>query len=138
MSEAAGTTPFERFGGHAFFEALVADFYGRLAGDPVLRAMYPDDHLGPAEKRLRLFLEQYWGGPGTYSEQRGHPRLRMRHAPFAVDREAAGRWISHMRAAVDARALPPELEAELWRYLEAAARAMVNTFPAADRTLPLA
>ena len=79
-------TPYEQFGGEPFFKALVAWFYARVATDPVLRALYPGTDLGPAEERLRMFLEQYWSGPGTYSERRGPPRLRMRHAPFAIDR----------------------------------------------------
>ncbi|MGA0091791.1 MAG: globin, partial [Candidatus Nanopelagicales bacterium] len=81
MDALADVSPYERFGGHDFFAALVHDFYVGVAQDPVLRPMYPDDDLGPAEERLRMFLEQYWGGPTTYSELRGHPRLRMRHSP---------------------------------------------------------
>ncbi len=119
-------TPFERFGGHPFFAALVHDFYGRVEDDPVLRPMYPGADLGPAEERLRLFLEQYWGGPTTYSDQRGHPRLRMRHASFPIDDAARARWLGHMRLALDARALAPDLDGELWTYLAAAAQAMVN------------
>ena len=119
-------TPFERFGGHAFFAALVHDFYRRVEDDPVLRPMYPGADLGPAEERLRLFLEQYWGGPTTYSDQRGHPRLRMRHASFPIDDAARRRWLGHMRLALDARALAPDLDLDLWTYLETAAQAMVN------------
>jgi len=78
-------TPYERFGGAPFFEALVHDFYQYVAVDPVLRPMYPEADLGPAERRFTMFLEQYWGGPGTYSEERGHPRLRMRHHPYTID-----------------------------------------------------
>jgi hemoglobin len=101
--------------------------------------MYPEEDLGPAAERFQLFLEQYWGGPGTYSAQRGHPRLRMRHAPFAIDDAAAGRWLGHMRAAVDAQSLPADLEGRLWHYFETAAGAMVNTFPErGERRLPLA
>ena len=77
-------SPYERFGGHEFFTALVRDFYVGVAQDPVLRPMYPDEDLGPAEERLRMFLEQYWGGPTTYSDLRGHPRLRMRHSPYSI------------------------------------------------------
>jgi hemoglobin len=120
-------TPFEAFGGHAFFHRLVASFYARVASDAVLRPMYPGSDLGPAEERLRLFLEQYWGGPGTYSEQRGHPRLRMRHAHFPIDRLATARWLAHMRSSLDEQALPAELDALLWDYFEAAAPAMINT-----------
>lgn len=119
-------TPYERFGGHDFFTALVRDFYAGVAQDPTLRAMYPDEDLGPAEERLRMFLEQYWGGPTTYSELRGHPRLRMRHSPYVIDADAHDRWLGHMRAAVVARDMDPEDEAELWGYLTSAALAMVN------------
>jgi hemoglobin len=89
--------------------------------------MYPEEDLGPAAERLTMFLEQYWGGPGTYSEQRGHPRLRMRHMPFKVNPDARDRWLLHMRAAVDTLGLSPLHEATLWDYLERAAQAMVNT-----------
>ena len=120
-------TPYERFGGHDFFTALVRDFYVGVAADPVLRPMYPEQDLGPAEERLRLFLEQYWGGPTTYSDERGHPRLRMRHAPYAIDFDAMQHWLDCMRTALDARQLPPEDDAELWKYLSQSAFAMVNT-----------
>ncbi len=122
-------TPYDAFGGERFFNDLVADFYRGVAEDPLLRPLYPEDDLGPAERRLRLFLMQYWGGPTTYSEERGHPRLRMRHAPFPVDEAARDRWLAHMRDALDARDLSPELDDKLWRYLESAAHAMVNTAP---------
>ncbi len=119
-------TLYEAFGGPDFFAFLVADFYQRVAVDPVLRPMYPDEDLGPAEDRLRMFLEQYWGGPGTYSQQRGHPRLRLRHGPFAITEQARDCWLVNMRAALDGRALPAELDGEMWRYLMMAAYAMVN------------
>lgn len=118
---------YEQFGGAEFFRALVADFYVGVAGDDVLRPMYPEADLGPAEERLRMFLEQYWGGPKDYSQQRGHPRLRMRHNPYQVDLEARDRWLKHMRAALDARDLPPNMYDEIWRYLVMAADAMVNS-----------
>ena len=129
VSDAAdpSITPFEAFGGHVFFERLVSAFYGRVATDPFLRPIYPGSDLAPAEERLRLFLQQYWGGPTTYSERRGHPRLRMRHAHFPIDRVASERWLAHMRAALDEQALPAELDALLWEYFEAAAPAMINT-----------
>lgn len=127
MSEQTpGPTPYEILGGHEFFRALVDDFYAGVAADPVLRALYPEDDLGPANERLRLFLEQYWGGPTTYSQQRGHPRLRMRHFPFAIDDDARARWLRCMRDALDNRALPPELDGPVWQYLETSAQAMVN------------
>ena len=119
-------TPYERFGGHAFFSALVHDFYAGVAQDPVLRPMYPDQDLAPAEERLRMFLEQYWGGPTTYSDQRGHPRLRMRHSPYVIGVDEHDRWLQHMRAAVVARGMESQDEAELWGYLTSAAFAMIN------------
>ncbi|WP_243064761.1 globin [Humibacter sp. RRB41] len=119
---------YEQVGGHETFQRLVDTFYRGVAGDPVLSEMYPEEDLGPAAERLRMFLEQYWGGPTTYSEQRGHPRLRMRHVPFKVNPDARDRWLAHMRAAVDVLELPPLYEATLWSYLERAAHAMVNTF----------
>ena len=122
-------TPYERFGGHDFFAALVRDFYTGVSGDDLLRPMYPEDDLAPAAERLRMFLEQYWGGPTTYSEERGHPRLRMRHSPYVIDPSARDRWLAHMRVAVDARDMDPADEAELWHYLSSAAMAMVNTLP---------
>jgi hemoglobin len=120
-------TFYDQVGGHETFVKLVDAFYAGVAQDPVLRPMYPDDDLGPARDRLRGFLEQYWGGPTTYSEERGHPRLRMRHAPFPVDSDARDRWLTHMRAAVTSLNLPPILESTLWDYLERAAWSMVNT-----------
>ena len=129
----APETPFERFGGHDFFDLLIDRFYAGVAEDPVLRPMYPEADLGPAAERLQLFLEQYWGGPTTYSQERGHPRLRMRHAPFPVDAAAHDAWLAHMRAALDEAAatfqLSPDDETELWDYLSRAAFAMVNTYP---------
>lgn len=121
-------TFYEQVGGRPTFQKLVHEFYRGVADDPVLKPMYPEEDLGPAEERLLLFLEQYWGGPGTYSAQRGHPRLRMRHQPFKVNPDARDRWLAHMRNALDTLALPPLDEATLWDYLERAAFAMVNTF----------
>jgi hemoglobin len=118
----------EQVGGRATFEKLVRNFYEGVAADPILRPMYPEEDLEPAIQRLAGFLEQYWGGPGTYSEERGHPRLRMRHQPFKVNPDARDRWLLHMRAAVDSLALSPLDDAMLWSYLERAAHAMVNTF----------
>ncbi len=118
---------YEQIGGHETFVRLVDRFYAGVAADPVLRALYPEEDLAPAAERLRMFLEQYWGGPTTYSEQRGHPRLRMRHAPFRVDGDARDRWLTHMRDAVESLHLAPMQEAILWDYLERAAWSMVNT-----------
>jgi hemoglobin len=119
---------YEAVGGEATFRRLVAEFYAGVATDPVLRPLYPEADLGPAADRLRMFLEQYWGGPGTYSQQRGHPRLRMRHAPFRVGPTERDAWLSHMRHAVDSLGLDPEHRDTLWEYLERAAMHMVNTF----------
>ena len=119
---------YDAVGGADTFDRLVAAFYRGVADDPVLRAMYPEEDLGPAEERLRLFLEQYWGGPTTYSETRGHPRLRLRHQPYKVNPDARDRWLAHMRTAVDSLDLAPLHAAELWDYLERAAHAMINTF----------
>ncbi|WP_425954605.1 globin [Xylanimonas sp. McL0601] len=121
-------TFYDGVGGHETFVRLVDHFYEGVADDDVLRPMYPEGDLGPAKERLTLFLEQYWGGPTTYSEQRGHPRLRMRHAPFKVNPEARDRWLAHMRDAVESLGLPPMYESQLWDYLERAAFSMINTF----------
>ena len=131
MSETSRSLPSARtfhaeIGGEPTFRALVAHFYAAVREDPVLRPMYPADDWEGAETRLRMFLEQYWGGPTTYSDNRGHPRLRMRHAPFAIDEKARDAWLTHMRAAVDSLELSAEQDATLWGYLEMAARSMQN------------
>jgi hemoglobin len=115
----------EAVGGMPFFERLVGEFYRGVAGDDVLRPLYPDD-LEVPERHLGLFLAQYWGGPTTYDEERGHPRLRMRHAPFAIGPEARDRWLFHMRAAVDRVAPPEAARRALLAYFEMAAEAMRN------------
>jgi len=115
-------------GGHDTFVRLVDEFYRGVAADPVLRPMYPEEDLGPAAERMTAFLEQYWGGPTTYSDVRGHPRLRMRHAVFPVTPDARDRWLRHMRAALETLDLAPLPKAELWDYLERAAHSLVNTF----------
>ena len=119
---------YDLVGGEDTFRRLVHRFYSGVRADPVLRPLYPEEDLGPAEDRLRMFLVQYWGGPRTYSERRGHPRLRMRHAPFAIGEAARDAWLRHMREAVDELRLPPELEEPLWRYLEMAAHSMQNSW----------
>ncbi|MDH6539373.1 globin [Streptomyces lavendulae] len=121
------TTFYEQVGGEETFRRLVRRFYEGVAEDPLLRPMYPEEDLGPAEERFVLFLMQYWGGPTTYSQHRGHPRLRMRHAPFQVDAAAHDAWLGHMRVAVDELGLAPAHEAQLWRYLTYAAASMINT-----------
>ena len=118
---------YEAVGGAPAFRKLVDEFYAGVASDPLLRPMYPEEDLGPAAERFRMFLEQYWGGPRTYSEQRGHPRLRMRHAPFTIGPAERDAWLSHIRRAVDTLELEPELDAVLWDYLERAAHFMVNS-----------
>ncbi len=125
-TELPETTFFEAVGGEPLFRRLVTTFYEGVAADPLLRPMYPEEDLGPAADRLTLFLVQYWGGPSTYSEQRGHPRLRMRHAPFRVDAAARDAWLQHMRHAVDSLGLPEPHHSALWQYLERAAYFMVN------------
>jgi hemoglobin len=127
VSEQAETF-YDAVGGHETFRQLVHRFYQGVADDPVLRPLYPGQDLRPAEERLRMFLEQYWGGPTTYSLQRGHPRLRMRHAPFKINPEARERWLHHMRIAVASLELPADQDAILWDYLQRAAHSMVNTF----------
>ena len=118
----------EQLGGRPTFEKLVRRFYEGVRTDEMLWPMYPEEDLEGAIQRLTGFLEQYWGGPGTYSEQRGHPRLRQRHFPFTVNPEARDRWLAHMRVAVDELQLSPLDDVTLWDYLERAAHAMVNTF----------
>jgi hemoglobin len=126
------TTPappsfFDLVGGEPTFRKLVDEFYAGVAADPVLRSLYPESDLRPAADRLCLFLMQYWGGPSTYSDQRGHPRLRQRHAPFRVGLRERDAWLQHMREALDTLALAAEQDATLWEYLERAAHFMVNT-----------
>lgn len=119
---------YEEVGGAPVFAKLAHEFYKGVATDPVLKPMYPEEDLGPAEERLRLFLEQYWGGPTTYSDTRGHPRLRMRHMPYKINPDARDRWLGHMETAVDSLQLPPLQRETLLDYLERAAYAMTNTF----------
>ena len=119
---------YDAMGGKATFEKLARVFYEGVAADPLMRDMYPEEDLAPAQRRLEMFLAQYWGGPSTYSEERGHPRLRMRHVPYKVNPEARDAWLSHMRTAVDSLELSPMHESMLWDYLERAAYSMVNSF----------
>ncbi len=108
------------------FRRLIDGFYRRVADDPVLRPMYPEGDLAPAARRLRLFLVQFFGGPGTYGEERGHPRLRMRHAPFPIDQAARDVWVSHMLAALDEAAIPEPAHQTLQDYFERTATHMIN------------
>ena len=117
---------FDEMGGHETFEKLVSHFYALVSIDPILRPMYPENDLKGAAERLLMFLEQYWGGPTTYSERRGHPRLRMRHAPFQIGEAEKIAWLKNMESAVAELDLSSELRSELWSYLTSAAEAMVN------------
>ncbi|MFC7342259.1 globin [Saccharopolyspora griseoalba] len=119
---------YEQVGGEATFHRIVARFYEEVAKDELLRPLYPEEDLGPAEERLRLFLMQYWGGPHTYSDQRGHPRLRMRHAPFKIGPAERDAWLRCMRIAVDEAQLAPQHREQLWQYLEMAANSMMNSW----------
>ena len=121
----APTTLYDLVGGSGWFVALVDRFYDGVDGDPVLRPLYPDD-LTESRAHMAGFLVQYWGGPTTYSEQRGHPRLRMRHAPFAIGAPERDAWVRHMDAAVRAGDLPPEVEAQVLDYFATAATHLVN------------
>ncbi len=117
---------YEQVGGEKFFSDLVSQFYAHVATDPILRPMYPDSDLKAAAQRLKMFLEQYWGGPTTYQELRGHPRLRMRHAQFHINRAAHDAWLSAMRQAVDGMDMDAVLQTQLWSYIEMAADSMIN------------
>ncbi len=125
------TSLYDAVGGEPVFRQLVGDFYAGVASDPVLRPLYPED-LGPAEDRLRMFLVQYWGGPGTYSEQRGHPRLRMRHVAWQVGERERDAWLHLMRAAVERIDVPEGARAAIWEHLERAAYSLVNHPPTDD------
>lgn len=122
---------YERMGGHEMFAALIHRFYENVARTPELRALYPEADLGPAEERLRMFFEQYWGGPGEYSARRGHPRLRMRHAGFRVTPAQRDRWLDCMREAIGTVDLDDEMREVLWTYCVRAADSMVNSLDAA-------
>jgi len=120
------STFYDEVGGEVFFADLVSQFYAHVAMDPILRPMYPDKDMKGAAERLQKFLEQYWGGPGTYSEERGHPRLRMRHAGFRIDRAAQAAWLNAMRKAIDGVEIDAAHKETLWGYLEMAAAGLVN------------
>jgi hemoglobin len=117
---------YEQVGGDAFFADLTSQFYAVVATDPILRPMYPEDDMKGAAQRLQWFLSQYWGGPTTYQENRGHPRLRMRHSQFTIGIAARDAWLRAMKTAVDGVEIKEELKEQLWDYLEMAADAMVN------------
>jgi hemoglobin len=122
----AATTLYERVGGTPFFEQLIGRFYDGVAADPILRPLYPEPDLAGARHRLTLFFIQYWGGPQTYDRERGHPRLRMRHAPFPIGPLERDRWLGHMHAAIDGSDADDAARDELGRYVDMAAEAMRN------------
>ena len=127
-------TLYDAVGGMPFFERLVDAFYTGVAGDDVLLPLYPEaPDLRGARHRLTLFLAQYWGGPTTYDDERGHPRLRMRHARFAIGEAERDAWLHHMRVALDEADLPEALDIQLWDYLVMAAHSLVNVDPAHGR-----
>ena len=119
---------YDAVGGEETFHRIIARFYAEVAKDEVLRPIYPEEDLGPAEERLRMFLVQYWGGPHTYSDRRGHPRLRMRHAPFSIGPIERDAWLRCMRVAVDEAGLSDQHRQQLWTYLEMAANSMMNSW----------
>lgn len=126
---------YETVGGEPVFRRLVDLFYAGVAGDPLLRPMYPDEDLGPAKERLRMFLEQFWGGPTTYSDERGHPRLRLRHAPWVIGERERDAWLRHMRAAIEGLDVPERERAMMWDHLMRAAHTLVNA-PAQGGPIP--
>jgi len=123
--QSSPVTLYEAVGGATYFESLVSDFYGRVETDALLRPLYPDD-LRASVAHTALFLMQYWGGPGTYSERRGHPRLRMRHAPFVIGVTERDAWFNHMAAAVNDSDAIDEAKAMMLQYFDQAATAMIN------------
>jgi hemoglobin len=128
MAERDTTNYYEAFGGEPFFADLVSQFYARVATNEILRPMYPERDMAGAARRLQMFLEQYWGGPTTYSVERGHPRLRMRHAGFHIGPAARDAWLTCMRQAVDGMEMEDAAREKLWRYLEGAAEHLLNSF----------
>jgi hemoglobin len=128
MAERDTTNYYELFGGEVFFADLVSQFYARVATNEILRPMYPEKDMAGAAHRLQTFLAQYWGGPTTYQEERGHPRLRMRHAGFKIGPAAKDAWLSCMREAVEGMDMQVDSQEKLWRYLEGAAEHLLNSF----------
>lgn len=121
-------TLYDRVGGRPFFEALTRRFYGAVGADPVLRPLYPDtdEEFEAARRHLELFLVQYWGGPADYQEARGHPRLRMRHSPFAIGQAERDAWVRHMTDAVRAGGVSQLDELQMLGYFTAAATQLIN------------
>jgi hemoglobin len=128
MAERDTTNYYELFGGEVFFADLVSQFYARVATNEILRPMYPESDMAGAAHRLQIFLAQYWGGPTTYQEERGHPRLRMRHAGFKIGPAAKEAWLTCMREAVVGMEMQIDAQEKLWRYLEGAAEHLLNSF----------
>lgn len=128
LGNAVTDTVWAQIGGTETFEKIIRSFYQGVREDPLLAPMYPQDDWEGAIRRLRMFFEQYWGGPSTYSEERGHPRLRMRHVPFHINPQARDRWLFHMNAALDEAALPPMYDTAIRDYVERAAHSLVNQF----------
>ncbi len=124
---ASSPTVYEQIGAEGI-ERVVAAFYRRVADDPVLRPMYPEADLAPAERRLRLFLIQFFGGPTTYSDERGHPRLRLRHSPFRINQTARDVWVRHMLAALDECAIPEPAHSAMRQYFERTATGLINSY----------
>ena len=126
VTETNQNTFYYQVGGRPVFEKLCREFYSQVAADPEFKAMYPEEDLAPAERRLFMFLEQYWGGPKDYQAERGHPRLRMRHNPFHIGPKERDTWLKFMRRAMDTLELSPLHDAEMWDYFERSAHAMQN------------
>jgi hemoglobin len=124
-------TIFELAGGEPAITRLVDAFYARVEQDPLLRSMFPED-LGPGKEHQRLFIMQYFGGPTVYSGMRGHPRLRMRHAPFSIGQEARDAWLGHMLAAIDEAGIREPARSAMREYFEMAATAMINQRPGGE------
>lgn len=120
-------TVWGQIGGSATFERIIRRFYDGVKADPVLAPLYPEDDWEGAIWRLQKFFEQYWGGPSTYSQERGHPRLRLRHLPYAIDSDARNRWLKHMHAALDEANLPPMHDTAIRDYIDRAALSLTNT-----------
>ncbi len=124
-SRAFRQTVYEQIGEEGIAR-LVEAFYRRVSTDPVLRPMYPEDDLAPAARRLRMFLVQFFGGPDAYSQERGQPRLRLRHSPFTIDQTARNVWVRHMLAALDEAGIPDPARTVIQEYFERTATHLIN------------
>ncbi len=128
MTASEQSSFYSQIGGTETFDRLVRRFYDEVQNDPVLWPMYPHHDLEGSIHRLSTFLQQYWGGPTTYGDERGHPRLRQRHVAYKLNPDARDRWLAHMRTALDSLLLPPLHDETFWGYLDQAAHSLVNTF----------